>query len=106
MMMAGPHHSTSKGFTMSEKMNVPDDENEVDVVEFETAGTDADGNVVVDDVLVATDSQGHIIATDETVAVVTTHGDVVVDETVSVVGDDGELHVLAEDVTILEADEA
>jgi hypothetical protein len=31
---------------------------------------------------------------------------VVIEETVSVVGDDGELHVLAEDITVLEADEA
>jgi hypothetical protein len=87
---------------MSETNEGTDDEIEVDLVEFETVGTDDEGDIVIDDVVVATDREGHIIAVDETVAVVNARGDVVMDETVSVVGDDGELHVLEVDVTIME----
>jgi len=80
-------------------------EEEIELMEFETEGTDDDGNVVVDDIVVAVDADGHVIATDETVAVLTPQGDVVVDETVSIVGDDGELHVLEEDVVVVEHDQ-
>jgi hypothetical protein len=78
---------------MSETNEGSDDEVEVDLVEFETVGTDDEGDIVIDDVVVATDSEGHIIAVDETVAVVSPRGD------------DGELHVLEEDVTVTESDE-
>ena len=89
---------------MSDTNEGADDEIEVDLVEFETVGTDDEGGIVID-VVVATDSEGHIIAVDETVAVVSPHGDVVLDETISVVGDDGELHVLEEDVTLEESED-
>lgn len=89
---------------MSETDEGADDEIEVDLLEFETVGTDDEGDIVIDDVVVATDREGHIIAVDETVAVVSPRGDVVMDETVSVVGDDGELHVLEEDVTVVETE--
>jgi hypothetical protein len=36
---------------------------------------------------------------------VTEEGDVIVDETLSVVGDDGELHAIVADRTIIEADD-
>ena len=78
---------------------------EVELMEFETEGIDDDGNVVVDDVVVAVDADGNVLATDETVAVLTAQGDVVVEETVSIVGDDGRLHVLEEDVVVVEHDE-
>jgi hypothetical protein len=78
---------------------------EVELMEFETEGVDDDGNVVVDDVVVAVDADGNVLATDETVAVLTAQGDVVVEETVSIVGDDGRLHVLEEDVVVVEHDE-
>lgn len=90
---------------MSDTNEGADDEIEVDLVEFGTVGTDDEGGIVIDDVVVATDSEGHIIAVDETVAVVSPHGDVVLDETISVVGDDGELHVLEEDVTLEESED-
>ena len=47
-----------------------------------------------------------VLATDETVTVVTADGDVVVDEVLSVVGEDGELHAVEEELTVIEADEA
>jgi hypothetical protein len=75
------------------------------VVEFETEDVDADGNLMVDDLVVAVDSDGKIVATDETIAVVTPEGDTVIDEKLSVVGDDGELHTIEEDISIKEADE-
>ena len=90
---------------MSDVNSGPENEDEIELVEFETVGTDADGNIVIDDVVVATDALGHVIATDETVAVIDARGDAVSDETVSVVGEDGELHVLEEDVAVLEVDE-
>ena len=37
---------------------------------------------------------------------VTADGDVVVDEVLSVVGEDGELHAVEEELTVIEADEA
>jgi hypothetical protein len=90
---------------MSDNEKRPTGEDEIELMEFETEGIDGDGNVVVDDVVVALDAHGHVLATDETVAVLTAQGDVVVEETVSIVGDDGELHVLEEDVVIVENDE-
>ena len=66
------------------------------VVEVETEDVDADGNLVVDDLVVAVGSDGKILATDETIAVITPEGDTVIDEKLSVVGDDGELHAVEE----------
>jgi hypothetical protein len=77
----------------------------IGVVEFETEDVDADGNLVVDDLVVGVDSDGKVVATDETVAVITPEGDTVVDEKLSVVGDDGELHTVEEDISITESDE-
>jgi hypothetical protein len=75
------------------------------VVEVETEEIDDDGNLVVDDILVAVDDDGTVVATDETIAVITPAGDTVIDEKLSVLGDDGELHTVAEDVSIAEDDE-
>ena len=75
------------------------------VVEFETEDVDADGNLVVDDLLVAVDGDGKIVATDETIAVVTPEGDAVIDEKLSAVGDDGELHTVDEVISSTEVDE-
>ena len=46
-------------------------EGSLGVVEFETEGVDAEGNLVVDDLVVAVDGDGKIVASDETVAVLT-----------------------------------
>jgi hypothetical protein len=83
----------------------PAGEGSLGVVEFETEDIDADGNLVVDDLLVAVDGDGRVVATDETVAVVTPEGDTVIDETLSVVGDDGELHAVDEEIAVIEGDE-
>ena len=80
-------------------------EGSLGVVEFGTEGVDAEGNLVVDDLVVAVDSDGKIVASDETVAVVTPEGDAVIDEKLSVVGDDGELHTVEEDISVTEGDE-
>jgi len=77
----------------------------LEVVEVETGGLDADGNVIVDDLMVAVDGDGKIVATDETVAVFTPEGDTVIDEKLSVVGEDGELHTVEEDIAVTEVDE-
>jgi hypothetical protein len=77
-------------------------QSDFDVVEVESVGTDDDGNIVIDDVVIVTDHEGHVLAMDETVAVLDAHGDAVVDEVVSVVGEDGTLHVVEEDVAVLE----
>lgn len=77
----------------------------LEVVEVETGGLDAGGNVVVDDLMVAVDSDGTVVATDETVAVFTPDGDTVIDEKLSVVGEDGELHTVEEDIAVTEVDE-
>ena len=80
-------------------------ERSLGVVEFETKNVDADGNLVVDDLVVAVDGDGKIVATDETIAVATPEGDTVVDEKLSVMGDDGELHTVEEDISVAEVDE-
>ena len=83
----------------------PPGDGSLEVAEVETADVDDEGNLVIDDLLVAVDGDGKIVATDETVAVITPDGDAVVDETISVVGEDGELHAVEEDVAIVEADD-
>lgn len=88
---------------MSDSNDAANDD-EIEVEEFETMRVDEDGNLVVDDVIVAVDAQGHVLATDETIVVLDSHGDAVLDETVSVIGEDGELHVLEEDVIVVEAE--
>ena len=75
------------------------------MVEFETEGVDAAGNLVIDDLVVAADGDGKIVATDETIVIVTPEGDEVVDETLSVMGDDGQLHAVAEAISSSEDDE-
>lgn len=75
------------------------------VVEVETEDIDADGNLVVDDLVVAVDSDGKIVVTDETVAVITPEGGTVIDEKLSVMGDDGQLHTVEEDIAVTEVDE-
>jgi hypothetical protein len=83
----------------------PAGEGSLGVVEVETEDVDADGNLIVDDLVVAVDGDGKIVATDETIAVITPEGDAVVDEKLSVVGDDGELHTVEEDISVAEVDE-
>ncbi len=90
---------------MGESDERPTAQDSLEVVEVEGEGVDEDGNLILDDVVVAVDSEGKIVATDETVAVVTAEGDVIVDETLSVVGDDGELHAVEEDRSVMEADD-
>jgi hypothetical protein len=51
-------------------------------------------------------ADGTVIATDETVTVATADGDIIVDEVVSVIGEDGELHAVEEEITVIEAEEA
>jgi hypothetical protein len=80
-------------------------DDDLEVVEVESAGVDDEGNVFVDDLVVAVDKDGHVVASDETVAVLTEDGDMVMDETISVAGDDGKLHAIKEDITVLEAED-
>jgi hypothetical protein len=76
-----------------------------EVIEVVTESVDEHGDVIVDDLVAEVDSEGHIVATDETTLLRTAEGDVVVDETFSVAGDDGTLHAVSEDLTVLEAGE-
>jgi hypothetical protein len=90
---------------MSDTSNERADD-DLEVVEVESAGIDGEGNAVVDDLVVAIDKDGNVIASDETVAVITEDGDMVIDETISVVGEDGELHAIEEDITVVEAEDS
>ena len=90
---------------MSETNDTPAGEDALELVEVETEGVDDEGNLVLDDLVVAVDSEGKIVAADETVAVITPEGDAVIDEKLSVVGDDGKLHAVDEDISVLEDDE-
>ena len=90
---------------MSGTNDTPADDDSPEVVEVETEGVDEEGNLVIDDLVVALDSEGNIVATDETVAVITPEGDAVVDEKLSVMGKDGKLHAAEEDVSIFEIDD-
>jgi hypothetical protein len=74
-----------------------------EVIEVVTESVDDQGDVIVDDVIAEVDSEGHVIATDETTLIQMADGEVVVDETVSVSGEDGTLHVVAEQVSVVEA---
>lgn len=76
------------------------------VIEVVTEGVDEYGDIVVDDLVAEVDDEGHVVATDEMTVLQTTEGDIVVDETFSVAGEDGTLHAVTEDITVLEADEA
>ena len=42
---------------------------------------------------------------DETIAVVDAHGDAAINEVVSTVGEDGALHVVEEEVVVIDGDE-
>ena len=90
---------------MSETNERPANGASVGMVEVETEGLDKEGNLVIDDVVAAVDSNDKIVATDETITVVTAEGTIVVDETLSVAGDDGELHAVEEDISLLEVDD-
>jgi hypothetical protein len=78
-------------------------EDEPGVIEVVTETIDEEGDVILDDIVAEVDSKGHIVATDETTLIQTAEGDVLVDETFSVAGEDGELHVVSEDLTVVEA---
>ena len=80
-------------------------EDPLELLEVETERVDDDGNLVIDDLTVAVDGEGKIVATDETIAVITPEGGAVVDETLSVVGEDGKLHAVEEDLSVLESEE-
>ena len=90
---------------MSGTNDTPAEEDSPEMVEVETEGVDEEGNLVIDDLVVALDSEGNIVATDETVAVIRPEGDAVVDEKLSVMGKDGKLHAAEEDVSIFEIDD-
>jgi hypothetical protein len=92
-------------FAMGEDNRRPTGDDSLEVVEIETESVDDEGNLVIDDLLVAVDGKGKIVATDETVAVFTSEGDAVVDEKLSVAGDDGNLQTVEEDISVIEADE-
>jgi hypothetical protein len=81
-------------------------EDKPEVVEVVTEAVDEEGDVIVDDLIAEVDSDGHVVATDETTLLQTAEGDVVVDETFSVAAEDGTLHVVSEDVEVVEAAEA
>jgi hypothetical protein len=83
----------------------PPTEDSLGVVEVESEDVDEDGNLVVDDLIVAVDDEGTIVATDETVAIITPEGDTVIDERVSVIGTDGKLHEIGEDISVTEAED-
>ena len=85
--------------------NRPAGDGSLEVLEVETEDVDEEGNLVIDDLVVAVDGDGKIVATDERVAVITPEGDAVVDETISVVGDDSELHTVEEDIAIVDAED-
>jgi hypothetical protein len=70
--------------TMSKDNQESASEDSLEVVEVETEGVDNEGNLVIDDLMVAVDGEGRIVATDETVAVINPGGDVVVEEDISV----------------------
>ena len=88
---------------MSGTNDTPSDDDSLEMVEVETEGVDEEGNLVIDDLVVAVDVEGKVLATDETVAVITPEGDAVVDEKLSVLGEDGKLHAVEEDISDLGA---
>ncbi len=75
-------------------------------IEVVTESLDEEGDVIVDDLVAEIDSEGHVTAIDETTVIETADGHVVVDETFSVAGEDGTLHAVSEDVTVLEVNDA
>lgn len=79
---------------------------DIDLIEVVTGDIDSEGNVIVDDSVFVVDAGGTVIAKDETITFETPEGEIVVDETVSVLGDDGELHVIDQDVSVLRPDNA
>ncbi|HWT82675.1 MAG TPA: hypothetical protein VN648_28170 [Candidatus Methylomirabilis sp.] len=85
--------------------DTPADDDSLETVEVKTEGVDEEGNLVIDDLVVAADREGKILATDETVAVITPEGDVVVDEKLSVLGEDGKLHDVEEDIAVMEVND-
>jgi hypothetical protein len=90
---------------MSGANDTPADDVSPEMVEVETEGVDEEGNLVIDDLVMAVDSEGKILATDETVAVITPEGDAVIDEKLSVLGEDGKLHAAEEDISVIEVDD-
>ena len=90
---------------MSGTNDTPPDDVIPEVIEVETEGVDEEGNLVIDDLVVAADSEGKVLATDETVAVITPEGDAVVDEKLSVLGEDGKLHAVEEDISVMEVND-
>jgi hypothetical protein len=90
---------------MSGTNDTPADDVSPEIVEVEAEGVDEEGNLVIDDLVMAVDSEGTIVATDETVAVITPEGDAVVDEKLSVLGEDGKLHAAEEDISVLEVND-
>ncbi len=90
---------------MSDGGDVDGSGDEFESVEVESIGTDAEGNLVIGDVVVLTDHDGHVVAMDETIAVVDAHGDAAINEVVSTVGEDGALHVVEEEVVVIDGDE-
>jgi hypothetical protein len=90
---------------MSENSDPSADDVSAKMMEVETEGVDEEGNLVIDDLVVAADSQGKILATDETVAVITPEGDAIVDEKLSVLGEDGKLHAVEEDISVMEVND-
>jgi hypothetical protein len=90
---------------MSGTNDTPADDVSPELMEVETEGVDEEGNLVIDDLVVAADSEGKILATDETIAVITPEGDAVLDEKLSVLGEDGKMHAVEEDISVMEVDD-
>jgi len=90
---------------MSGTSDIPAGDDSLEMVEVETEAVDEEGNLVIDDLVVAVDNEGKILATDETVAVITPEGDAVVDEKLSVLGEDGLLHAVEEEIVLEVNDE-
>ena len=69
---------------------------EVEVIEFVTRDVDSVGNTILDDTVFVVDTGGTIIAKDETITFETPEGDIIA----SALGDDGQMHLIDEDVTV------
>jgi VCBS repeat-containing protein len=107
--LVGPARPQTEETDMSDPKDVTgpaEGQDGPEVIEVVTESVNEHGDVIVDDLVAEVDNEGHVVATDETTVLQTTEGDVVVDETFSVAGEDGTLHAVTEDITVLGVDDA